>query len=248
MNTQQESPAILTPESLLTSQKRARVVFLLRPPRRRPDWHDRALATYPGACYVSSAFCGSERSINQTDSINFFRFRRDTFTTCPALSIPTDENQRALLRDFLAATSARSQGSLSIVAISYNQLHHFETVWRWATSTPRFVELAKSFSIPVLHVIRSPRECDAGQANDASSWIARWRHSYCKLKTKAALALRPPDPRTERIRKYFWAYPHYAELKYHQGLDEHQVHQSLEIGLEQLGHTGCVKNSKTTAA
>lgn len=170
-------------------------------------------------------------------SLNYFYYRATQARRKAALTIPTQQNQRALLVSYLNTLCANTAKDAIIVDVKYTSWHHLNDVWHLTGGRPFLVDLIQELQLPVLHLIRRnsfQRACSEMVARHTNRYHVRRTgkgHADVSLAIDADTLerrIRLVDEQIPLFRQFFSGYDRYLELYYEQLFDGDRLH--AEVG------------------
>ncbi len=155
---------------------------------------------------------------------NFFTFKIEQVKQDPELCFPTRDNQRAICEKYLEFLDQQCETSHYVMDVKYNSWHHFNPVWYGLFNFPFLMEILRSKSVPMIHVIRKDvfqQHVSIAFAQATQDW--HFRSNSDKKPKEMEIRLDPKrcqremelsQKRTELFRQWFEGHNNYLELTY----------------------------------
>lgn len=163
-------------------------------------------------------------NVEDISPANYLLFRIEQYRQDPALSFPSEENQRILFDRYVDYLARKSETRFYVMDIKYNSWHHFDTVWHGLFNRPSLVGIIRELKTPVIHVIR--RDVFKQYVSNRFADETRTWHHYASENTKpkeieiridtaqCQWAMEMSQRRTKQFRSWFHGHEKYIELTY----------------------------------
>ena len=163
-------------------------------------------------------------NLEEISPVNYLLFRIEQYREDPALSFPTEDNQRILFDRYMEYLAAKSETPFYVMDIKYNSWHHFDTIWHGLFNRPSLVGLVRELDMPVIHVIR--RDVFKQYVSNRFADKTQTWHHYASEDTKpneieiqiapskCQWAMEMSQRRTKQFRSWFHGHEKYIELTY----------------------------------